>query len=433
MKEVIYVNKICLPKSKYPRIVIIGGGFAGLEFVKGLKNTGYQLILIDRNNFHQFQPLLYQVATSGLEPDSIVFPFRKQIHGFKNVIYKNANVKEINTSNKTIITDIGSVDYDYLVIATGTATNFFGLQSIEEQSLGLKDIRDSINIRHQMLLNLEKATSCCNLEERKKLSSFVIVGGGSAGVEMAGALAEFRRYILPKDYPEYSSSLMKIYLIEGTDKILGTMSEESSSSALKYLKDLDIDILLNELVIDYKDNLIITKSGKKIISKNIIWTAGIKGQFPNGINTASIVPGNRLKTNGYLQVEGYEDIYSIGDVAALISEETPHGHPQIAQAAIQQGRYLAQNFKNKLSNKRSYFFKYKNKGFLSTIGRHRAVADIGRFKFAGYFAWLIWSFIHLISISGFKNKILVGINWLISYFSYEKSNRLIIVNKRIEV
>ena len=218
MKEIVYV-KICLPKSKYPRIVVIGGGFAGLEFVNGVKNTNYQIILIDRNNFHQFQPLLYQVATSGLEPDSIVFPFRKQIHGFKNVIYKNANVKEINTSNKTIITDIGSVDYDYLVIATGTATNYFGIQNIKEQSLGLKDIRDSINIRHQMLLNLEKATSCCNIEERKKLSSIVIVGGGSAGVEMAGALAEFRRYILPKDYPEYSTSIMKIYLIEGTDKI----------------------------------------------------------------------------------------------------------------------------------------------------------------------------------------------------------------------
>jgi NADH dehydrogenase len=421
-------EKICLPQHKGKRIVIIGGGFAGLELVKGLKNKNVQVVLIDKNNFHQFQPLLYQVATSGLEPDSIVFPFRKQISGYKNTTFRLAKVEEIEPSTNTVFTDKGSLTYDYLVLATGTSTNFFGIKTVEENSLGLKDIRDSLNIRHSMLQNLEQAAITCDAKERDALTNFVIVGGGPAGIEMAGSLAEFCKYIVPKDYPEYSSSIMKIYLIEATDRILSVMSDKASSKALKYLKDLDVEVLLNELVVDYDGCVVKTKSGKEIHARNFIWTAGVQGQFPKGIDTQHIVNGNRLKTKENLKIEGYENIFAIGDIAAILTKDYPKGYPQVAQPAIQQGKYLANNFSKLINNELLKPFKYKDKGSLATIGKRKAVADIGKLKFTGYSAWLLWSFVHLMSISGFRNKLLVGFNWTVSYFSYEKSNRLIIRN-----
>ncbi len=419
-------EQICLNDSNLPRIVVIGGGFAGLSLVRYLRKEKVQVVLIDRNNFNQFQPLLYQVATSGLEPDSIVFPFRKQIASSRNIIFRMAKVEMINPKIKTVQTDNGSLNYDYLVIATGTTTNYFGNKNIETHSLGLKDIRDSLNIRHKMLQNLERAAITCDAKEKDALTNFVIVGGGPAGVEMAGALAEFRKYILPKDYPEYPSSVMKVYLIEGSDKLISSMSKKASSKTLKYLEEMNVDVILNEIVIDYDGNTVITKSGRKILAKNLVWTAGVKGQFPEGINDNSTVGGNRLKTNQFLEVEGLEDVFAIGDIAAIISDETPKGHPQVAQPAIQQGKLLAKNLINKINKKTLLPFQYKDKGSLATIGKKRAVADIGRYKLAGYFAWLLWSFVHIFSIIGFRNRLLVGINWTISYFSYEKSNRIII-------
>lgn len=421
-------EKISLPQHKRKRTVIIGGGFAGLELVKGLKNKNVHVILIDRNNFHQFQPLLYQVATSGLEPDSIVFPFRKQISGYKNVTFRLADVEEIDPSTNTVFTNKGSLTYDYLVIATGTTTNFFGIKTVEENSLGLKDIRDSLNIRHSMLQNLEQAAITCDAEERDALTSFVIVGGGPAGIEMAGSLAEFCRYIVPKDYPEYPSSIMKIYLIEATNRILSVMSEKASFKTLKYLKDFNVEVLLNESVIDYDGRVVKMKSGKEIQARNFIWTAGVKGQSPKGIDTQYLVNGNRLKTNQNLKIEGYENIFAIGDIAAILTKDTPKGHPQVAQPAIQQGKYLAENFFKLINDEPLKPFKYKDKGSLATVGKRKAIADIGKLTFAGFTAWLLWSFIHLMSISGFKNKLLVGLNWTLSYFTYEKSNRLIIRN-----
>lgn len=427
-------EKICLPQYEGKRIVIIGGGFAGLELAKGLKNKNVQVILIDRNNFHQFQPLLYQVATSGLEPDSIVFPFRKQISGYKNVTFRLADVEEIDPLNNTVFTNKGSLTYDYLVLATGTTTNFFGIKTVEENSLGLKDIRDSLNIRHSMLQNLEQAAITCDAKERDSLTNFVIVGGGPAGIEMAGSLAEFCRYIIPKDYPEYPSSIMKIHLIEATNRILSVMSDKASFKTLKYLKDLNIEVLLNETVTDYDGCVVKTKSGKEIQASNFIWTAGVKGQFPKGIDTQYLVNGNRLKTNENLKIEGYENIFAIGDIAAVLTKDTPKGHPQVAQPAIQQGKYLSENFFKLINNEPLKPFKYKDKGSLATVGKRKAVADIGKLKFTGYFAWLLWSFVHLMSISGFRNKLLVGFNWTVSYFTYEKSNRLIIRNfKRTKV
>jgi NADH:quinone reductase (non-electrogenic) len=419
---------ICLSEIKYPRIVIIGGGFAGLALAKGLKKQKVQVVLIDKNNFHQFQPLLYQVATSGLEPDSIAFPFRKQISDYKNVIFRLAEVEEINTKTKTVYTNKGSLTYDYLVFATGTKTNFFGMKNVEEKSLGMKNIRDSLNIRHMMLQNLEQAAITCNDKERDALTNFVIVGGGPAGVEMAGALAEFKKYIIPKDYPEYPASIMKIYLVEGSDKLISAMSEKASTKTLKYLKELNVEVLLNEIVTDYNGERVTTKSGKEILAKSLIWTAGVKGQIPNGINQKHFVGGNRLKANQYLQVEGIKDVFAMGDIAAVITKKTPKGHPQVAQTAIQQGKIVAKNILNTINNKQLIPFKYKDKGSLATVGKRRAVADLGKLKFTGYTAWLLWSFVHLMSISGFRNKLLVGLNWTISYFSYEKSNRLIIRN-----
>jgi NADH dehydrogenase len=421
-------DEICLPDSNLPRVVIIGGGFAGLALVEKLKNKEVQVVLFDKNNFHQFQPLFYQVATSALEPDSIVFPFRKQINGYKNVLFRLAEVEEIQPSSNTLITSKGKVHYDYLVLATGTTTNFFGMDNVEENSLGMKDIRDSLNIRHMMLQNLEQAAITCDDEERDALTNFVIVGGGPAGVEMAGALAEFCKYILPKDYPEYPSSIMNIYLIEAIDELLSTMSEKASTKTLKYLKDLDVKVLFNESVSDYDGSIVSTKSGKTILAKNLIWTAGVKGQFPKGIDKKHVVKGNRLKTGSYLMVEGYENVFAIGDIAAIITKETPKGHPQVAQTAIQQGKWLGDSLLKIIKNEAPKPFEYKDKGSLATVGKRKAVADLGKFKFAGYFAWLLWSIVHLLSISGFRNRLMVGFNWAVSYFSYEKSNRLIIRN-----
>ncbi len=420
---------ICIQKSTFPRVVVIGGGFAGLAIVKQLKNRPVQVVLIDKNNFYQFQPLFYQVATSGLEPDSIVFPFRKQIGKGKNIIFRFAEVVEIDTKENIVVTNKGTIYYDYLVLATGSTTNFFGMKNVEQNSLGMKDIRDSLNIRHMMLQNLEQAAITCDEKERDTLTNFVIVGGGPAGVEMAGALAEFCKYILPKDYPEYPSSIMKIYLLEAVDELLTSMSGKASAKALGYLKALHVHVLLNESVVDFDGEIVKMKSGREIHARNLIWTAGVKGQLPKGIDTQSITRGNRLITNGYLLVEGYENVYAIGDLAAQISKETPKGHPQVAQVAIQQGRFLAGIIMEIIEQKPlTTRFIYKDKGSLATVGKRRAVADLGKLKFSGYTAWLLWSFVHLMSISGFRNKLLVGINWAISYFSYDKSNRVIIRN-----
>jgi len=420
-------NAICLPNSEFPRVVIIGGGFAGLSLARGLRKKNVQVVLLDRNNFHQFQPLLYQVATSGLEPDSIVFPFRKQLSRYKNVTFRLAEVKEIKTDERIIHTDKGTLSYDYIVLATGTVTNFFGNKEIEKNSLGMKEIRDSLNIRHRMLLNLEQATVTCDPEERDALTNFAVVGGGPAGVEMAGALAEFCRYILPKDYPEYPSSIMTIFLIEGSGKLIASMSEKASEKSLKYLKQLNVKVLLNERVSDYDGTHVNTESGKKLLAKNLIWTAGVKGQLPEGISKEHMVGGNRVKTNEFLQVEGFDRVFAMGDIAAVISEKTPRGYPQVAQPAIQQGKFLSKALLKIIRNEPLINgFKYKDKGSLATIGKRRAVADLGKLKFGGYFAWLIWSVVHLLSISGFRNKLVVGINWTMSYFSYDKSNRLII-------
>lgn len=424
-------NEICLPDSSLPRVVVIGGGFAGISLVKKLKNKPVQIVVLDKNNFHQFQPLLYQVATSGIEPDSIVFPLRKLFNGYKNVFFRMAMVNEIQSESNTIITDIGTVEYDHLVIATGSTTNFFGLQDVQQHSVGMKTIQEALDIRSLILQNLEKAVVTCDEAERNALTNFAIVGGGPAGVETAGAMAEFKKYILPKDYPELDSSMMSIYLIEAEDELLNAMSDKSSENALKFLNKLGVDIRLNTSVQSYDGLNIKTDKAVLLQAKTMIWTAGVKGNVPTGINKENIARGNRILVDDYCSIKGYKNIYAVGDIAAIVSDHYPSGHPMVAQVSIQQGKQLANNILLQLQGKERKKFSYKDKGSLATIGKRKAVADIGKLRFGGYIAWLLWSVVHLLSISGFRNKLLVGLNWVWSYFTYDKGNRLIIRKFRI--
>lgn len=424
-------DEICLPDSSLPRVVVIGGGFAGISLVKKLKNKPVQIVVLDKNNFHQFQPLFYQVATSGIEPDSIVFPLRKLFNGYKNVFFRMAIVNEIQSESNTIVTDIGTVEYDHLVIATGSTTNFFGLQDVQQHSVGMKTIQEALDIRSLILQNFEKAVVTCDEAERNALTNFAIVGGGPAGVETAGAMAEFKKYILPKDYPELDASMMSIYLIEAEDELLNAMSDKSSENALKFLNKLGVDVRLNMSVQSYDGLNIKTDKAVLLQAKTMIWTAGVKGNVPTGINKENIARGNRILVDDYCSIKGYENIYALGDIAAMVSDHYPSGHPMVAQVAIQQGKQLANNILLQLQGKERKKFSYKDKGSLATIGKRKAVADIGKLRFGGYIAWLLWSVVHLLSISGFRNKLLVGLNWAWSYFTYDKGNRLIIRKFRI--
>ena len=420
-------NPVCLPQSNLPRIVVIGAGFAGLNLIKRLRNKAVDIVLLDKNNFHQFQPLLYQVAIAGLEPDSIVTPIRKLFQGYKNLSFRMTEVLEIIPEQQRVVTSIGYLTYDYLVIATGSSTNYYGLNQVEENSVGLKDIRDALDIRSWVLQNLEEAVITCNLEEKDTLTNIIIVGGGPAGVELAGALAEFKRYLLHKDYPEIAKEWMKIYLLEAGDRLLSAMSKKSSKYALDVLKKLDVEVLLNTAVESYDGEKVTLKGKDPIAAKSLVWTAGVQGSYPTGLKHSNIERGNRLKVDTYNQVVGYKNIFAIGDVAAMVSEQLPKGHPMLAPVAIQQGNLLAQNLLSFIaSGKFKKPFQYFDKGSMATIGKNRAVTEIGKTKIKGWLAWVIWSTVHLISITGFKNKLMVGINWMVRYFTYEKANRLII-------
>ena len=418
--------KIWVPDSDLPRVVVVGAGFAGISFIQKLKNKPFQVILLDKNNYHQFQPLLYQVATSGLEPDSITFPVRKLFKGQRNFVFRVAEVERIDTNAKRIYTNVGSLGFDYLVLGTGSDTNFYGLEAVQRNSIGLKSITDSLNIRSLMLQNLEKAALSCNVDERAALTSIVIVGGGPAGVEMAGAMAEFSKFVLPADYPDLKGELMKVYLVEAGTKLLGAMSEKSSKDTLKTLKAMGVEVLLGTGVKSYDGDTVDLGEGREIKTQTLVWTAGVAGVFPKGLERAISASGRRLKVNEYNQVKGYAYIFAIGDVSGMITNDYPHGHPMVAPAAIQQGVLLAENLVRKEAGKRMIPFGYKDKGSLATIGRRRAVADFGKMHYKGFFAWVIWSTVHLLSIIGFRNKLIVGINWLISYLTHDKGNRLII-------
>jgi len=424
------MEDIYIPETDQPRIVVIGGGFAGINFAKKLVNKNFQIVIIDKNNFHQFPPLLYQVATSGLEPDAISFTLRKIFRNAKNIFFRMADVLKIDPTNNTLLTSIGSIRYDYLVIATGTTNNFYGLEQVQKHALSLKSIQEALDIRSAVLQNLERASNTNNHVHHKRLTNIVICGGGPAGVELAGAFAEFKQFIFNKDYKELSPDLLQIYLIEANEELLATMSDKSSINAREILETNGVKVLLNTLVRDFDGNTVTLGDGSTIESENVIWAAGIKGNMIPGFKE-EIVRGNRLEVNRQLRVIGKEKIYAIGDIAYMVEEDWPKGHPQVAPAAIQHGKFLGDLFLKNLPAKD--MFSYRDKGQLATIGKRNAVLDKGNFHISGLLGWFLWATVHLYSISGFKNKLRVGINWMNSYFTYEKQNRLIIRKYELHV
>lgn len=417
--------EIRIEKSERKRIVIVGGGFGGLELSQDLAKSDYQVVLIDRNNFYQFQPLLYQVATCGLETSSIVFPFRKIFQKAKNIHFRMTSVQKIVPEENKITTTLGDLDYDYLVIATGAGNNYFGNENIERYSLPMKSLVQSLHLRNTMLERFEQALSVSENEQESYLT-FVVAGGGPTGTELAGALAEMKSNILPKDYPELNFSKMKIILVEGGPRVLGAMHPESSEKAHHYLKELGVEIRLATLVEDFDGHVVKLKGTDAIHSKTLIWSAGIKGNMIEGLSKTEVLPGNRLKVDEYNRVDGYENIFAIGDIAAMVSEEYPKGHPQMAQPAIQQGKILSKNFKALQQNQPLKPFKYKNLGSMATVGRNKAVVELPKRRFGGFPAWFTWMFVHLRSIFGIKNKWIIFINWVWNYFTYNSSLRLII-------
>lgn len=420
---------ICMniPKSSFPRVVIIGGGFAGVALAKKLSKKELQVVLLDKHNYHNFQPLLYQVSTGGLEPDSIAYPIRKILKDFPNFYFRLADVSEVNTEKNKVISNIGELKFDYLVIASGSKTNFFGNESIEANSMEMKTIPQSLNLRSLILENFEDALLTSNLHERNALMNFVIVGAGPTGVELAGALAEIKKGILPKDYPDLDTRTVQINLVQAGDRILKEMSEKASQKAEDFLEKLGVQIWKNVRVTGYDGNVVTTNSDLTFETETVIWAAGVKGAAIKGIDGETLITrSNRIEVNQFNQVKGYNNIFAIGDVAQMTTDKTPHGHPMMAQPAIQQGKQLGENLLRLIENKPLKPFKYRDKGSMATVGRNKAVVDLPKFKFQGVFAWFVWMFVHLFFLIGFRNRVVVFINWVYNYVRFDREARLII-------
>lgn len=414
-----------IPDINLKRIVIIGGGFGGLRLAKKISTKDYQVVLLDKHNYHTFQPLLYQVATAGLEPDSIAHAIRQIFAKKENFFFRIAEVEKVDVSTQMIHSDIGTIHYDYLIIATGSETNYYGNQNIQKNAMPMKTIPEALDLRSLILQNLEFALLTNDLDERFRLMNYVIVGGGPTGVELAGAMGELKKHVLPHDYPDLDIRRMNVHLIQATDRLLPTMSQRASEKAKKYLEDLGVQVWFDTMVTDY-DGKIITTDKKPFSATTLIWTAGVKGALLPGIGNEENIKGGRFLVNEFNQIKGYENIYAIGDVALMITEKSPQGDPMVAQVAIQQGKLLAANLNNLNTAKPMKPFRYKDKGSMATIGRDKAVVDLPGWKFAGWFAWFVWMFVHLVSLVGFRNKVIALMNWVIQYFQYNKSVRLII-------
>ncbi|GHA62104.1 NAD(P)/FAD-dependent oxidoreductase [Pontibacter akesuensis] len=419
------------------RVVIIGGGFAGIELAKSLREADVQVVLIDKENYHTFQPLLYQVATAGVEADSIIHPFRKIFKHQQNFYFRLAEVVHVDTENRFVETSIGLIKYDYLVIATGATTNFFGNKQMEKNAISIKSLDDALELRNTILYNFEKALQLNDKEQLNSLMDYVIVGGGPTGVEVAGALCELRNHVFPKDYKELDFREMDIYLIQSGPQLLKGMSDEAGQKAQEYLERFGVKVWLNRRVKTYDGYTVTLDTGETLVTRTLIWAAGVTGAPVHGIRPDSVLKGNQLQVDVYNRVAGYENVFAIGDIAAMITEEYPLGLPMLAQPALQQGELLGQNLKRLMAGKPMQPFEYNDKGSMATVGRNRAVADLKLFKkeikTQGFIAWLIWMFIHLISVVGFRNRLVVLVNWGWNYFTYDTGNRLIMGKKHVNV
>ena len=420
---------INIQRNQKKRVVIVGGGLGGLRLAEDLYGSGMQVVLIDKNNFHQFPPLIYQIASAGIDPSSISFPFRQIFRKRKDFYFRMAEARMVDTEKKILQTSIGKIDYDYLVLAAGATTNFFGNKNIEEWAIPMKTVPEAMGLRNAMLSNFERALTCATEEERQELLNVVIVGGGATGVEIAGALSEMKRYVIPYDYPDMDSSLMHIYLIEAGDRLLAGLSQESSQKAYDFLKSMGVDIQFGKMVTDYRDHKVIMKDGTEIPTRTFLWVSGIRANAMPGIDESHLGRGFRFKVDEYNRIPGVEDVFAIGDQCLQTSDAAyPNGHPQVAQVAIQQAKNLAKNLKkiaNGADNSQLTAFRYKNLGSMATIGRNKAVVEIGKFRSQGFFAWVLWLVVHLRSILGVKNKVMVLLNWLWKYVSYNDSIRMI--------
>lgn len=421
---------INIQRNQKKRVVIVGGGLGGLRLAEDLYWSGMQVVLIDKNNFHQFPPLIYQIASAGIDPSSISFPFRQIFRKRKDFYFRMAEARMVDTEKKILQTSIGKIDYDYLVLAAGATTNFFGNKNIEEWAIPMKTVPEAMGLRNALLSNFERALTCATEEERQELLNVVIVGGGATGVEIAGALSEMKHYVIPYDYPDMDSSLMHIYLIEAGDRLLAGMSQDSSKKAYDFLKSMGVDIQFGKMVTDYRDHKVIMKDGTEIPTRTFLWVSGIRANAMPGISEDHLGRGFRFKVDQFNRIPGLNDVFAIGDQCLQTTDPAyPNGHPQVAQVAIQQAKNLAKNIKrineghaddNSLTP-----FKYNNLGSMATIGRNKAVVEIGKFHSQGFFAWILWLVVHLRSILGVKNKMMVLLNWLWKYVSYNDSIRMI--------
>lgn len=420
-----------IKRNEQRRVVVVGGGLGGLKLVSSLRDTDFQVVLVDKNNYNQFPPLIYQVASAGLEPSNISFPFRRLFQGWKNFFFRMAEVQHIDTEEKAIKTSIGTIHYDDLVLAAGATTNFFGNKNIEASALPMKSVSESMRLRNTILQNLERAETEDNEARKQALMNIAIVGGGPSGVEIAGVLAEMKQTILPRDYPDLDTSCMHIYLINATPRLLGAMSERSSREAEKALKELGVEVMTNCMVTDYVDKELVLKDDQRISAETVIWVSGIKANNIDGIPAESIGHAGRILVDRFNRVKGLKDVYAIGDQCIVEGDEAyPYGHPQLAQVAIQQAKTLAKNLIRQEKGETEQPFSYHNLGTMATIGRKKAVVEIGKLKFGGFFAWLLWLIVHLRSILGVKNKTIVFLNWMWSYMNYKQSLRLILKAKR---
>lgn len=416
-----------IPQSSYPRVVIIGGGFAGIALAKKLSRKEFQVVLLDKHNYHTFQPLLYQVSTGGLEPDSIAYPIRKVLQGYSNFHFRLAEVSKVDTDKNLVETNIGPLKFNYLVVAVGSETNFFGNTNLEENCMAMKSIPQSLNLRSLILENFEQALLTDDYHEREALMNFVIVGGGPTGVELAGALAEIKKGILPKDYPDLDTRVAQINLVQGGERILPAMSEKASKKAEDFLENLGVHVWKGMRVQNYDGKVATTNTDIEFKTQTLIWAAGVKAVRLNGLDAKDVLcRGERLKVNEFHQVNGFENIFAIGDVAQMESEVWPKGHPMMAQPALQQGSNLGDNLVRLSEGKPLKPFQYKDKGSMATIGRNKAVADLPSFKFQGVFAWFVWMFVHLYFLIGFRNRVVVFINWVYNYVKFDREARLII-------